>query len=65
LINKHERIHEDSATSVKKAEEKSGEIIKKKHFVYRTSVAVSIVLAVAVMVMAFALIVAFKTDAII
>lgn len=65
LISKHERIHADSASTVKKAEEQSGEIIKKKHFVYRATVAVSILLAVAVMVMAFALVVAFRTDAII
>lgn len=65
LISKHEKIHADSASTVRKAEERSGEIIKKKHFVYRATVAVCIVLAVAVMVMAFALVVAFKTDAII
>lgn len=65
LISKHERIHADSASTVRKAEEQSGEIIKKKHFVYRTTVAVCILLAVSVMVMAFALVVAFGTDAII
>lgn len=65
LINKHERIHADSASSVKRAEEQSSEILRKKHFVYRSAIVVSIFLAVCVATLSILLYFALKSDAII
>lgn len=65
LINKHEQIHADSASSVKKAEEQSNEILRKKHFVYRSAIVVSIFLAICVATLSILLYFALKSDAII
>lgn len=65
LINKHEQIHADSASSVKKAEEQSNAILRKKHFVYRSAIVVSIFLAVCVATLSILLYFALKSDAII
>lgn len=65
LINKHEQIHADSASSVKKAEEQSNAILRKKHFVYRSAIIVSIFLAICVATLSILLYFALKSDAII
>lgn len=65
LINKHEQIHADSASSVKKAEEQSNAILRKKHFVYRSAIVVSIFLAICVATLSILLYFALKSDAII
>lgn len=64
LINKQQKVHEESKSVVEKAEKQANEILKKKHVVYRSAIIVSVLLAVCVAIMAVLLYYALKSDAI-
>lgn len=64
LINKHQKVHEESKSVVEKAEQQANDVLKKKHFVYRSAIIVSVFLAVCVAIMAVLLYYALKSDAI-
>lgn len=65
LINKHQKVHEESKSIVEKAENQSKAILHKKHIVYRSAIIISVLLAVCVVVLSFMLYYALKTPPII